>query len=150
MKRGVKVGLYSLGGVFVVVVAVLIGGYFFVRSAAGSRFILSQAKGILHKKDIVLEYKEGHIDPFSVVRFKNLRLTKRVGNEEMDVTVPLLEMQYAVSILSRRVDVDKIRIEKPSITYRSISKTAAVSPTEEQRDLSSSKREDLLQKVRDF
>jgi hypothetical protein len=125
------VGLLGLGG---------IGFCLFLHSAAGSRWILAQATRQARAAGIDLSFREGRVDPFSTLYLRDLHLSQKTADRQMDVRIPLVEIRYAIAPFSRRIDVTVFHVDHPAIYLRSTSPAvaaAAPSPAPAQPSASS-------------
>jgi hypothetical protein len=105
-------------GLVLLVVALVVGVYGYVRTPAGSRFLLNETKKrLLSTANLKLEYQEGEIDPFSRVHFKNLTLTRGSGAERVEVQIPALDANFSLSLFGRRLTVDRLRVDHPNIYF---------------------------------
>jgi hypothetical protein len=131
MKKGMKVVIAGAFGLFVVCFGVMAWFCSYLRSPAGSKWMLSQLKGVIAQKaNARLEYSEANIDPFSLVHFKDLRFIQETGGGRTEITVNSIDLQYSFSILSRKVEIEKIEINHPTVFFRSVSNQAELKKAE--------------------
>ena len=117
-----------MGGVACLVLAT--GAYFFVRTPAGSDFVLSQTKRYLaSSRKMQLEYKAGRIDPFAFIHFENLKLTQATGETRMEVAIKSIDIRYSLSIFPRGIQIENFAVIEPSVLFHSVSKTAVPGET---------------------
>ncbi len=118
MKKRTRTFLMIAIGFIVFGMASTVSAYFFVRTPTGSRFLISVAQRYLSRySQTELQYESGSIDPFSHLRFKNLKLVQKQGAHANEIRIPSLEILFSFSMFSRQVDIDRIRIEEPSIVF---------------------------------
>lgn len=125
MKKGAKIALFSVAGFVVACLVLAVGAYFFVRTAAGSNFVLTQAKNYLaSSRKMKLEYKAGRIDPFAFIHFENLKLTQATAETRMEVAIKSIDIRYSLSLFPRGIRFETFTVDEPSVLFHSTSKAA--------------------------
>jgi hypothetical protein len=139
MKRWLKTISLTLVATVLVLLVGITGLYVFSRTPAGSRFLLSQAKSYLATKKIEITYDRSEVDPFSHVRFENLKLIQHLeeGNR-MEVGIGSLDIHYALSLFSRSVAVDNFKAKGVTVLVHERFKDVPVAAVEKNEEYESS------------
>jgi hypothetical protein len=147
MKRTVKIALVSVGGVLVGLGLLIAGTVTFLKTPSGSRFLLSQVKSVLKKKNITLDYRTGVVDPFSSFHFEDLKVVQDDGTSRATFFAKKIDLTYQISLFSRSLTVQNALVEQPTLQAHFVS-SEAMQATKTTPSPSSSQA--LLQQVRDF
>ena len=108
--------LWISGSLVAFVALALVSAYAFLRSPAGSRWLLAEIKEYIEKDPAQrFEFSEGRIDPFSSLSFKNLKLIRVQDGLRAEVTVENLELRFEFSVFPRRLLIERFLVERPRV-----------------------------------
>lgn len=126
MPRGLKIALYSLGGVFAVVLLFALSFCLYLRTESGSRFLLGQIRRQLEKTGGKLEYAQGRIDPFATIHFENLHVIQVAPEKTTDFTARTLDAKYGLHFLPVKLTFETFQIVDSNLVVR---EKVAANPT---------------------
>jgi len=96
-----------------------------IRSASGTAFVLQKVKSLLAERaGISFEYSEISFDPLSHLSLKNLHVKtfgagdKPFGIEQLDLTIPELDADYAVSLWTRKFKMTHFTMSHAQMEFR--------------------------------
>lgn len=101
-----------VGAAVALVIAFGAGGYAFLRSDSGSRFLIREAQAFARSKaGVELTIAEGRIDPLHGAHFRGFKL-ERPG---FTLTVDSVDIDYRISLFPRAVTVERFRVVHPVV-----------------------------------
>ena len=134
--------VFSLGAVVALLVVTLVAALLFLNSAAGSRFILTQAKSYIEKEPGGrFEFSEGRLSALSGLHFKNLKIVFAKTGLKLEALIDSLDLDYAISFWHKRLTVERFELAGARIDYQT--EGAAPGPTPAPK-ASASSLDDLL------
>lgn len=104
-------------------VTIPIAAVLFLRSEAGSKFLVGKLKEVLAQSEIAappnrFEFSEGRIDPFSGFHFRDVDFSRHQDGLNLEFSAAQLEIKYGFSLLSRRIEIEKFYVERPRLSLR--------------------------------
>lgn len=104
-------------------IAIPIAAIVFLRTESGSKFLVAKLKEVLAQSAITappnrFEFSEGRIDPFSGFQFKDINFSRHQDGLNLDFSAAQLQIEYRFSLLSRRIEVKKLYVERPRLHLR--------------------------------
>lgn len=132
LRRVARVVGAVLAVLFLIICSTLVGLVLYLRSPAGSDRILNFAKETLARDFATsLTFSEGSIDVFSGLRFRDLKLSRHTPEQELDVAIQQLDLDYEVYFWKRHLDIHSLRLVRPVVHFKPIQKATTKNDSSE-------------------